>query len=52
MLLSSNLVELWYNQTQITMETKKKFYQTDTFKYAVGLAVGALLYKIVTGLFF
>jgi hypothetical protein len=34
------------------METKKKFYQTDTFKYAVGLAVGALLYKIVTGLFF
>ena len=31
---------------------KKKFYQTDTFKYGIGIAVGMLLYKVVTGLFF
>jgi hypothetical protein len=31
---------------------EKKFYQTDTFKTAIGLAVGVILYKIVTGIFF
>jgi hypothetical protein len=29
---------------------KKKFYQTDSFKTAVGVAAGVLLYKIITGL--
>ncbi len=34
------------------METKKKFYQTDTFKTGIGIMIGILLYKIVTELFF
>ncbi len=34
------------------METKKKFYQTDTFKTGTGILIGILLYKIITGLFF
>lgn len=25
---------------------EKKFYQTDAFKFAVGIAVGMLLYKL------
>jgi hypothetical protein len=31
---------------------KKKFYQTDAFKFGIGMAAGMLLYKVVTGLFF
>ncbi len=31
---------------------KKKFYQTDAFKYGVGMFIGVLLYKIVMGIFF
>jgi hypothetical protein len=27
---------------------EKKFYQTDTFKFGLGIAVGMLLYKIIT----
>jgi hypothetical protein len=31
---------------------EKKFYQTETFKMAVGIAIGIILYKIITGIFF
>ncbi|CAM3796110.1 hypothetical protein FLBR109950_01870 [Flavobacterium branchiophilum] len=30
----------------------KKFYQTDTFKVGVGIAIGIILYKVVIGVFF
>jgi hypothetical protein len=30
----------------------KKFYQTDTFKKAITVLCGVLLYKIVMGIFF
>ena len=31
---------------------EKKFYQTESFKVGIGLFLGILLYKIVTGIFF
>jgi hypothetical protein len=31
---------------------KKKFYQTDTFKYGVGILMGTLLYRFVIDVFF
>lgn len=34
------------------MESKKKFYQTDAFKYGVGIFIGTLLYKVITEIFF
>ncbi len=33
------------------MDNKKKFYQTDAFKYGLGIIIGTLLYKIITDLF-
>lgn len=33
-------------------EKKKKLYQTDTFKVAIGMFIGILLYKIINGIFF
>jgi hypothetical protein len=31
---------------------EKKFYQTDSFKTGVAVAIGILFYKIVTRIFF
>ncbi len=31
---------------------KQKFYQTDMFRYGMGIAVGMLLYKIIHKVFF
>ncbi len=34
------------------MKMEKKFYQTDGFKTGLGLAVGTILYKIISKIFF
>lgn len=34
------------------IKNMEKFYQKDKFKFAVGIFVGILLYKIATELFF
>ena len=31
---------------------KKKFYQTDAFKFGIGIFVGVLIYKVIMGIFF
>ena len=31
---------------------EKKFYQTETFKSGVGIAIGIIVYKIVMRIFF